>query len=94
MLLLVTMLFYWETSMRLHMDTWHQGTVCSRSIIGLLNMSSDLWLYVLDPLLKRRRAELSTDHNLVVSWLRWWGRTLNIPGTPKYIVRVHSEPLS
>ena len=22
----------------------------------------------------KRGAELSTDHHLVVSWLRWWGR--------------------
>ena len=43
--------------------------------------------YVLDTRVKRG-AELSTDHHLVVSWLRWWGRMQIRPGRPKPIVRV------
>ena len=38
-------------------------------------MSSDLRPHVLDTRVKGE-AELSTDHYLVVSWLRWWGRML------------------
>lgn len=37
----------------------------------------------------KREAEQSTDHYLVVSCTRWHGRTLDRPGTPKHIVRVH-----
>ncbi|KAI3374056.1 hypothetical protein L3Q82_022610 [Scortum barcoo] len=36
----------------------------------------------------RRGAELSTDHHLVVSWIRWQRRKLDRPGRPKRIVRV------
>ncbi|TWW62709.1 hypothetical protein D4764_04G0013560 [Takifugu flavidus] len=39
-------------------------------------------------------AELSTDHHLVVSWLRWWGRMPDRPGRPKRIVRVCWECLA
>ncbi|KAI3372582.1 hypothetical protein L3Q82_023056, partial [Scortum barcoo] len=38
--------------------------------------------------LPRRGAELSTDHHLVVSWIRWQRRKLDRPGRPKRIVRV------
>lgn len=36
----------------------------------------------------KRGAELSTDQNMVVSWIRYHGRTLDIPGMPTFIVRV------
>ncbi|KAI3376897.1 hypothetical protein L3Q82_000012 [Scortum barcoo] len=36
---------------------------------------------------KREAAELSTDHHLVVSWIRWQRRKLDRPGRPKRIVR-------
>ncbi|XP_016520903.1 uncharacterized protein LOC107834312 [Poecilia formosa] len=38
--------------------------------------------------------ELSTDHYLVVSWLRWWGRKPVRPGRPKRVVRVCWECLA
>lgn len=38
-------------------------------------------------------AELSTDHYLIVSWIRWWEEMLDRPGVPKHIVRVHWECL-
>ena len=41
-------------------------------MIDLAVVSSALRLHVLDTWVKRG-AELSIDHNLVVSWLRWWG---------------------
>ncbi|KAI3369844.1 hypothetical protein L3Q82_024423 [Scortum barcoo] len=43
----------------------------------------------------KRGAELSTDHHLVVSWIRWQGRKLDRPGRPKRIVfRGRLETLS
>ncbi|KAI3354352.1 hypothetical protein L3Q82_018879 [Scortum barcoo] len=48
--------------------------------------------YVLDTRVKRG-AELSTDHHLVVSWIRWQRRKLDRPGRPKRIVRVCWERL-
>ncbi|KAI3366344.1 hypothetical protein L3Q82_000506 [Scortum barcoo] len=50
-------------------------------------------LYVLDTRVKRG-AELSTDHHLVVSWIRWQRRKLDRPGRPKRIVRVCWERLA
>ncbi|KAI3377664.1 hypothetical protein L3Q82_008824, partial [Scortum barcoo] len=57
-----------------------------RSMIDFVVVSSDLRPYVLDTRVKRG-AELSTDHHLVVSWIRWQGRKLDRPGRPKRIVR-------
>ncbi|KAI3373040.1 hypothetical protein L3Q82_006340 [Scortum barcoo] len=42
----------------------------------------------------KRGAELSTDHHLVVSWIRWQRRKLDRPGRPKCIVRVCWERLA
>ncbi|KAI3365390.1 hypothetical protein L3Q82_010477 [Scortum barcoo] len=56
-------------------------------MIDFVVVSSDLRPYVLDTRVKRG-AELSTDHHLVVSWLRWQRRKLDRPGRPKRIVRV------
>ncbi|KAI3364048.1 hypothetical protein L3Q82_010874 [Scortum barcoo] len=61
--------------------TWHQDTLGRRSMIDFVVVSSDLQLYVLD-------TRLSTDHHLVVSWIRWQRRKLDRPGRPKHIVRV------
>ncbi|KAI3374338.1 hypothetical protein L3Q82_006173 [Scortum barcoo] len=56
-------------------------------MIDFVVVSSDLRPYVLDTRVKRG-AELSTDHHLVVSWIRWQRRKLDRPGRPKRIVRV------
>ncbi|KAI3361708.1 hypothetical protein L3Q82_002066 [Scortum barcoo] len=64
-----------------------------RSMIDFVVVSSDLRPYVLDTRVKRG-AELSTDHHLVVSWLRWQRRKLDRPGRPKRIVRVCWERLA
>ncbi|KAI3369664.1 hypothetical protein L3Q82_024502 [Scortum barcoo] len=56
-------------------------------------VSSDLRPYVLDTRVKRG-AELSTNHHLVVSWIRWQRRKLDRPGRPKRIVRVCWEHLA
>ena len=69
------------------MCTWHQDAPGWRSMIDFVIVSSDLQPYVLDTRVKRG-AELSTDHHLVVSWIRWKGRKLDRPGRPKRIVRV------
>ena len=61
-------------------------------MIDFIVVSSDLRPHVLDTRAKRG-AELSTDHHLVVSRLRWWGRMLVRPGRPKRIVRVCWERL-
>ncbi|KAI3376614.1 hypothetical protein L3Q82_017048, partial [Scortum barcoo] len=53
-----------------HQCTWHQDTLGRRSMIDFVVVSSDLRPYVLDTRVKRG-AELSTDHHLVVSWIRW-----------------------
>uniref|UniRef100_A0A671UNG7 Reverse transcriptase domain-containing protein n=2 Tax=Sparus aurata TaxID=8175 RepID=A0A671UNG7_SPAAU len=62
-------------------------------MIDFVVVSSDLRPYVLDTRVKRG-AELSTDHHLVVSWIRWRGRKLDRPGRPKRIVRVCWERLA
>ncbi|KAI3358712.1 hypothetical protein L3Q82_015123 [Scortum barcoo] len=62
-------------------------------MIDFVVVSSDLRPYVLDTRVKRG-AELSTDHHLVVSWLRWQRRKLDRPGRPKRIVRVCWERLA
>uniref|UniRef100_A0AAY5LCL8 Endonuclease/exonuclease/phosphatase domain-containing protein n=1 Tax=Esox lucius TaxID=8010 RepID=A0AAY5LCL8_ESOLU len=76
-----------------HQCTWHQDTLGRRSMIDFVVVSSDLRLYVLDTRVKRG-AELSTDHDLVVSWIRWRGRKLDRLGRPKRTVRVCWEPLA
>uniref|UniRef100_A0A671TEK4 Reverse transcriptase domain-containing protein n=1 Tax=Sparus aurata TaxID=8175 RepID=A0A671TEK4_SPAAU len=76
-----------------HMCTWHQDTLGRRSMIDFVVVSSDLRPYVLDTRVKRG-AELSTDHHLVVSWIRWRGRKPDRPGRPKRIVRVCWERLA
>ncbi|TWW74365.1 R2 Retrovirus-related Pol polyprotein from type I retrotransposable element [Takifugu flavidus] len=76
-----------------HMCTWHQDTLGRRSMIDFVVVSSDLRPHVLDTRVKRG-AELSTDHHLVVSWLRWWGRMPDRPGRPKRVVRVCWERLA
>ncbi|KAI3356100.1 hypothetical protein L3Q82_017365, partial [Scortum barcoo] len=70
--------------------TWHQDTLGWRSMIDFVVVSPDLRLpYVLDTL------ELSTDHHLVLSWIRWQRRKLDRPGgRPKCIVRVCWERLA
>uniref|UniRef100_A0A669BJZ3 Reverse transcriptase domain-containing protein n=1 Tax=Oreochromis niloticus TaxID=8128 RepID=A0A669BJZ3_ORENI len=62
-------------------------------MIDFVIVSPDLRPYVLDTRVKRG-AELSTDHHLVVSWIRWRGRTLDRPGAPKRVVRVCWERLA
>ncbi|KAI3373994.1 hypothetical protein L3Q82_022562 [Scortum barcoo] len=76
-----------------HQCTWHQDTLGWRSMIDFVVVSSDLRPYVLDTRVKRG-AELSTDHHLVVSWIRWQRRKLDRPGRPKRIVRVCWERLA
>ena len=41
---------------------------------------------MLDTLVKRG-VELSTDHHMVVSWIRWQGRNIVRSGRPKRIGR-------
>ena len=76
-----------------HMLTWHQDTLGRGSMIDFIVVSSDLRPHVLDTRVKRG-AELSTDHHLVVSWLRWSGRLPARAGRPKRVVRVCWERLA
>ncbi|GAA6099377.1 receptor-type tyrosine-protein phosphatase F-like, partial [Tachysurus ichikawai] len=76
-----------------HQYTWHQDTLGRRSMIDFVVVSSDLRPYVLDTRVKRG-AELSTNHHLVVSWIRWRGRKLDRLGRPKRTVRVCWERLA
>ncbi|MDG2555341.1 reverse transcriptase domain-containing protein [Vibrio parahaemolyticus] len=76
-----------------HRCTWHQDSLGRRSMIDFVVVSFDLRPYVLDTRVKRG-AELSTDHHLVVSWIRWWGKTPRRPGRPKRTVRVCWERLA
>ena len=77
----------------LYVCTWHQDTLGRSSMTDFVVVSSGLRPYVLDTRLKRG-AELSTDHHLVVSWLRWWGRMPIRHGRPKRIVRFCWERLA
>ena len=61
-------------------------------MIDFIVVSTDLRPCVLDTRVKRG-AELSTDHHLVVSWIRWQGRKLDRLGRPKRTVRVCWERL-
>ena len=36
----------------------------------------------------KRGTELSTDHHLVVNWIRWWERMPDRPAMPKGILRL------
>ncbi|KAK3542019.1 hypothetical protein QTP86_010364 [Hemibagrus guttatus] len=76
-----------------HQYTWYQDTLGRRSMIDLVVVSSDLWPHVLDTRVKRG-AELSTDHHLVVSWIRLRRRVPDRLGRPKHIVRVFWECLA
>ncbi|XP_051275980.1 uncharacterized protein LOC127374553 [Dicentrarchus labrax] len=75
-----------------HKCTWYQSTLGQRSMIDFVIVSSDLRPHVLDTRVKRG-AELSTDHHLVVSWVRWRGKPLDRPGKPKHVVWVNWEHL-
>ncbi|KAK3512120.1 hypothetical protein QTP70_031238 [Hemibagrus guttatus] len=76
-----------------HQYTWYQDTLGWRSMIDLVIVSSDLRPHVLDTRVKRG-AELSTDHHLVVSWIRLRRRMPDRLGRPKRIVRVCWEHLA
>ena len=76
-----------------HRCTWHQDALGRRSMIDFVIVSSDLRSSVSDTRVKRG-AELSTDHYLVVSWIRWRGRRPERLGRPKRIVRVCWEHLA
>ncbi|KAK3533908.1 hypothetical protein QTP70_034895, partial [Hemibagrus guttatus] len=76
-----------------HQYTWYQDTLGWRSMIDLVIMSSDLRPHVLDTRVKRG-AELSTDHHLVVSWIRLRRGMPDRLGRPKRIVRVCWECLA
>ena len=62
-----------------HKCTWYQSTLGQRSMIDFVIVSSDLRPCVLDTRVKRG-AELSTDHHLVVSWVRWQGKSGLVAG--------------
>ncbi|KAK3574271.1 hypothetical protein QTP86_004382 [Hemibagrus guttatus] len=62
-------------------------------MIDLVVVSSDLRPHVLDTRVKRG-AEMSTDHHLVVSWIRLRRRMPDRLGRPKHIVRVCWERLA
>ncbi|KAK3537215.1 hypothetical protein QTP70_003385 [Hemibagrus guttatus] len=76
-----------------HQYTWYQDTLGRRSMIDLVIVSSDLRPHVLDTRVKRG-AELSTDHHLVVSWIRLHRRMPDRLDRPKRIVRVCWEHLA
>ncbi|KAK3572306.1 hypothetical protein QTP86_030244 [Hemibagrus guttatus] len=76
-----------------HQYVWYQDTLGRRSMIDLVVVSSDLRPHVLDTRVKRW-VELSTDHHLVVSWIRLQRRMPDRLGRPKRIVRVCWERLA
>jgi len=55
-------------------------------MIDFVILSADLRPHVLD-------TRVSTDHHLVVSWIRWRGRLPDTPGKPERVVRVNWECL-
>jgi len=75
-----------------HKCTLYRNTSGQRSIIDFVILLADLRPHVMDTWVKRV-AELSTDHHLVVSWIRWRRRLPNRPGKPKRVVRVNWERL-
>ena len=75
-----------------HKCTWDQDILSCWLIIDLI-VISELKPYVLDTRVKRG-TELSTDHYLAVSWIRWWGKMPVRPGKPKHAVKVWWEHLA
>ncbi|KAK3508663.1 hypothetical protein QTP70_003104 [Hemibagrus guttatus] len=75
-----------------HQYTGYQDTLGRRSMMDLVVVSSDLRPHVLDTRVKKG-AERSTDHHLVVSWIRLRRRMPDRLGRPKRIVRVCWERL-
>ncbi|KAK3549912.1 hypothetical protein QTP86_015528 [Hemibagrus guttatus] len=73
--------------------TWYEDALGERSMIDLVAVSSDLRPHVLDIQVKRG-AELSTNHHLVVSWIRLQRRMPDRLGRPKHIVKVCWECLA
>ena len=71
-----------------HMYTSYQNTLGFKSRVDFVIVSADLRPRVLDIQLKRG-AELSTNHYLVVSWIRWHGKPLDKPDRPKCVLRVN-----
>ena len=61
-------------------------------MIDFVVVPSGLRPHVLDTRVKRGE-ELSTDHHLVVSWIREWGKILDRPGKPKRVVWLNWERL-
>jgi exonuclease III len=76
-----------------HKYTWKQDTRGYRSIIDFIVVSNDLRRLVLDTRVKRG-AELSTDHHLVVSRIRFEGKKPDRPRTPKRTTRIRWEELA
>ncbi|KAK3568528.1 hypothetical protein QTP86_008617 [Hemibagrus guttatus] len=76
-----------------HQYMLYQDTLSRKSVIDLVVVSSDLQPHILDFQVKRG-AELSTDHHLVVSWIRLRRRMPDRLGRPKRIVRVCWERLA
>ncbi|XDV25050.1 hypothetical protein PO909_029047 [Leuciscus waleckii] len=76
-----------------HQCTWDRDTLGRRLMIDFVVVSSNLRPYVLDTRVKRG-TELSTDHHLVVSLIRWRGRKQDRLGRPKRTVRVCWERLA
>ncbi|KAK3545440.1 hypothetical protein QTP70_007639 [Hemibagrus guttatus] len=76
-----------------HQYMWYQDTLGRRSMINLVVVSSDLWPQVLDTRVKRG-AELSSDHHLVLSWIRLQRRMPDRLGKSKRIVKVCWERLA
>ncbi|KAK7880575.1 hypothetical protein WMY93_032787 [Mugilogobius chulae] len=75
-----------------HQCTWHQDTLGMRVMIEFVVVSSELRPRVLNTRVKRR-AELSTDYHLVMSWIRWQRRKPDRLGRAKRIMRVCWERL-
>lgn len=76
--------------MEVYQCTWHRETPVRTSMINFVVPSSDLQVCVLD-IQGKRGANPSTEHHLVVSWIRW--RRLKRVNRTKHAVRVCWERL-
>ena len=75
----------------IHKCTWYQKTLGKRWMINFVVALSDLWQYV-TVIKMKTGANLSTDHHLVVSWIKCKRHCR--PGKPKYVVVLKWECLS
>lgn len=72
-----------QTSKTLNVTSGDIGEGACVSVFDLNKQFGYVQLYVLETW-RKRGAELSADHYIVVGWMRWWGSMLDENGLAGY----------